>query len=186
MPLTVKISDISCPSILILSFSFCTNFIPSNNKEINSKVIILISDGEDFGDNTEESLNKIIESNYKLFTIGIGSEKGAEAPFYSTINIFERTYKRCKKRNRYTLTFSEPVSSILENSTKALLKKNGFEVVSQGENTGNVQFNIKTKSSYFKINFGTVKSLLVHDKRCSSHEDKKDLGFIFSGKSDFV
>ena len=46
--------------------------------EISSKVIILISDGEDFGDNTNESLNNIIESNIKLFTVGVGSEKGSK------------------------------------------------------------------------------------------------------------
>lgn len=46
--------------------------------EISSKVIILISDGEDFGDNTNESLDNIIESNIKLFTVGVGSEKGSK------------------------------------------------------------------------------------------------------------
>ena len=50
----------------------------SRSLEINSKVIILISDGEDFGDNTNESLDNIIESNIKLFTIGVGSEKGSK------------------------------------------------------------------------------------------------------------
>ena len=46
--------------------------------EISSKVIILISDGEDFGDNTNEYLDNIIESNIKLFTVGVGSEKGSK------------------------------------------------------------------------------------------------------------
>ena len=50
----------------------------SRSLEINSKIIILISDGEDFGDNTNESLDNIIESNIKLFTIGVGSEKGSK------------------------------------------------------------------------------------------------------------
>lgn len=50
----------------------------SQSLEINSKIIILISDGEDFGDNTNESLDNIIESNIKLFTIGVGSEKGSK------------------------------------------------------------------------------------------------------------
>ena len=50
----------------------------SQSLETNSKVIILISDGEDFGDNTNESLDNIIESNIKLFTVGIGSEKGSK------------------------------------------------------------------------------------------------------------
>ena len=50
----------------------------SQSLETNSKVIILISDGEDFGDDTNESLDNIIESNIKLFTVGVGSEKGSK------------------------------------------------------------------------------------------------------------
>lgn len=50
----------------------------AQSSEISSKVIILISDGEDFGDNTNESLDNIIESNIKLFTVGVGSEKGSK------------------------------------------------------------------------------------------------------------
>ena len=49
----------------------------SNNKEINSKVIILISDGEDFGEDTESSLEQIKSSSIKLFSVGIGSTKGS-------------------------------------------------------------------------------------------------------------
>lgn len=50
----------------------------SNNKEINSKVIILISDGEDFGEDTESSLEQIKSSSIKLFSVGIGSTKGSK------------------------------------------------------------------------------------------------------------
>ncbi len=50
----------------------------SNNKEINSKVIILISDGEDFGEETESSLEKIKSSSIKLFSVGIGSIQGSK------------------------------------------------------------------------------------------------------------
>jgi len=50
----------------------------SNNKEVNSKIIILISDGEDFGEETESSLEKIKNSSIKLFSVGIGSLKGSK------------------------------------------------------------------------------------------------------------
>ena len=50
----------------------------SNNKEINSKAIILISDGEDFGEDTESSLEQIKSSSIKLFSVGIGSTKGSK------------------------------------------------------------------------------------------------------------
>ena len=42
-----------------------------------SKIVILISDGEDFGENTEESVYKIVEEGIKLFTLGVGTEKGS-------------------------------------------------------------------------------------------------------------
>lgn len=50
----------------------------SQKNDVNSKIILLISDGEDFGEDTENALDKINESNIKLFTIGVGSEKGSK------------------------------------------------------------------------------------------------------------
>ena len=49
----------------------------SEEKDTKSKIIILFSDGEDFGDETEESIEKIKENSLKLFSIGIGTEKGS-------------------------------------------------------------------------------------------------------------
>lgn len=46
---------------------------PNTNK---SKIILLISDGEDFGENTDQYINDIKNSSIKLFTLGIGTEKG--------------------------------------------------------------------------------------------------------------
>jgi len=43
-----------------------------------SKVIILISDGEDFGDQTNEIDKEIEEKGIKLFTLGVGTEKGGQ------------------------------------------------------------------------------------------------------------
>ena len=50
----------------------------SQTNDVNSKIILLISDGEDFGEDTGNALDKINESNIKLFTIGVGSEKGSK------------------------------------------------------------------------------------------------------------
>jgi Ca-activated chloride channel family protein len=41
-----------------------------------SKIIILISDGEDFGEETDNAARQVEEKDYKLFTLGIGTEKG--------------------------------------------------------------------------------------------------------------
>lgn len=43
-----------------------------------SKVIILISDGEDFGDETEKYARDVESEGIKLFTLGIGTERGSQ------------------------------------------------------------------------------------------------------------
>lgn len=41
-----------------------------------SKIIILISDGEDFGENTDDAADEVVENDIRLFTLGVGTEKG--------------------------------------------------------------------------------------------------------------
>jgi Ca-activated chloride channel family protein len=43
-----------------------------------SKIIILISDGEDFGEETESIAKDVEESGIKLFTLGVGSDQGSK------------------------------------------------------------------------------------------------------------
>jgi Ca-activated chloride channel homolog len=47
-----------------------------NSSQAKSKVIILISDGEDFGEETDEIAKDIDQEDIKLFTLGIGTERG--------------------------------------------------------------------------------------------------------------
>ena len=49
---------------------------PSSQQK--SKVIILISDGEDFGEQTNEIDKEIEDKGIKLFTLGVGTEKGSQ------------------------------------------------------------------------------------------------------------
>lgn len=48
--------------------------------ETKSKVIILISDGEDFGDETDQVADEIDNKGVKLFALGIGTESGGTIP----------------------------------------------------------------------------------------------------------
>lgn len=43
-----------------------------------SKIIILISDGEDFGEETDQIAQEIEQTGIKLFTLGVGTEKGSK------------------------------------------------------------------------------------------------------------
>ena len=44
--------------------------------DTKSKVIILISDGEDFGEKTDEVVREIENHDIRLFTLGVGTEEG--------------------------------------------------------------------------------------------------------------
>ena len=46
------------------------------NAQAKSKVIILISDGEDFGEETDDVAQDVEKKDIKLFTLGVGTEKG--------------------------------------------------------------------------------------------------------------
>ncbi|MEJ2006294.1 MAG: VWA domain-containing protein [Cyclobacteriaceae bacterium] len=43
-----------------------------------SKIIVLISDGEDFGEDTSEELDNIEQAGIRLFTLGVGTESGSK------------------------------------------------------------------------------------------------------------
>src|SRR5436190_8793351 len=43
-----------------------------------SKIIVLISDGEDFGEETDKYVKDIEKEGIKLFTLGIGTERGSQ------------------------------------------------------------------------------------------------------------
>ena len=49
---------------------------PSSQQK--SKVIVLISDGEDFGENTDEVLKEVQDQDIKLFTLGVGTQEGSQ------------------------------------------------------------------------------------------------------------
>jgi Ca-activated chloride channel family protein len=55
-------------------------FIKDESQEIKAKSVILISDGENFGDDLENTVSELAENNIKVFSLGIGTEKGSQIP----------------------------------------------------------------------------------------------------------
>lgn len=51
-----------------------------STQEKKSKIIILISDGEDFGEEAQDVADEIENEGIRLFTLGIGTEKGGRVP----------------------------------------------------------------------------------------------------------
>lgn len=68
-------TDFAPPLRMALNKFTSDESVPSQQK---SKIIVLISDGEDFGNETNEVAEEIKESNIKLFTLGVGTEKGSQ------------------------------------------------------------------------------------------------------------
>lgn len=48
------------------------------NVRTQSRIIVLISDGEDFGENTDDAAGQVVESGIRLFTLGVGTEAGGK------------------------------------------------------------------------------------------------------------
>ncbi|MGC3946658.1 MAG: VWA domain-containing protein [Chryseolinea sp.] len=80
------------------------------NERSKSKIIILISDGEDFGETTKEVAQEIEKRDVKLFTLGVGTEKGG--------NIYNGNTLKTNRQGLIVLTKLNPDGLIsLANNT---------------------------------------------------------------------
>lgn len=68
-------TDIAAPLELALK-----KFRTDENQDPKSKSIILISDGENFGENLNSTLDQLSEEGIKVFSLGIGTEGGSTIP----------------------------------------------------------------------------------------------------------
>jgi len=97
----------------------------SKLSNLKSKIIVLISDGEDFGDETDQIIDKIENQGIKLFTLGIGTEKGSKIRTGSG-------FKRDKDGN-------EVVSRLKARSLKAIAAKTDGKYFEINESNNDVQ-----------------------------------------------
>jgi Ca-activated chloride channel homolog len=104
---------------------------PANQQK--SKVIVLISDGEDFGEETNDILQDIEDKSIKLFTLGVGTARGSQ--IYAG-----RSYKTDRSGN--------PVVTKLNSSAlKNLASKTGGQYFEINENRNDVSRLINTIGS---------------------------------------
>ncbi len=62
-----------------------------NRSEHTNRAIILVSDGEDYGDTYASIIDRLRQSNIQVFTVGIGTPEGAPIPEF--VNQEQRGYK---------------------------------------------------------------------------------------------
>ncbi|MFC0261111.1 vWA domain-containing protein [Fontibacter flavus] len=68
-------TDLSAPLTLALN-----KFEVEENNEVKSKSIILISDGEDFGDSFRDITTKLSDAGITVFSLGVGTTQGSTIP----------------------------------------------------------------------------------------------------------
>ncbi len=68
-----------------------------------SKIILLISDGEDFGDETPAMIERIKQDDIRLFTFGIGTIRGSKIPTRNGFKIDENGNQVITKLNPSSL-----------------------------------------------------------------------------------
>jgi len=104
--------------------------IQENDK---SKIIILISDGEDFGENTYEIVDKIKESSIKLFTVGIGTSQGTR------ITLRNGSFKKDKDGKEVVTKLNSTSLKKIANETKGKY----FEISNQINQINGMIYEIK-------------------------------------------
>ncbi len=83
-----------------------------------SKLIILVSDGEDHGDGAEEAIEMAREKGVRILTIGVGTEKGALIPLKDNRGNISSYKKDQNGENVITKLYPEVLQNIA-NKTKA-------------------------------------------------------------------
>ena len=100
------------------------------NSQTKSKVIILISDGEDFGEETDDVAKEVENKDIKLFTLGVGTEKGG--------NIYAGNSLKTTRQGLIVLTKLNPAQ------LKSLASKTGGQYFEINETKNDVSRLINT------------------------------------------
>jgi Ca-activated chloride channel family protein len=79
-------TDINAPLQMALS-----KFQSDERPEINSRSVILISDGEDFGDNFRPIISELSDAGIKIFSLGVGTSQGSSIPRGNSVIIDPKT-----------------------------------------------------------------------------------------------
>ncbi|SIS96316.1 vWA domain-containing protein [Belliella pelovolcani] len=66
-------------------------FTSDERPEMNSKSIVLISDGEDFGDNFRSIIGELNDKGIKIFSLGVGTTQGSTIPRGNSLIIDPKT-----------------------------------------------------------------------------------------------
>jgi Ca-activated chloride channel family protein len=99
-----------------------------NDEEQTNRVLVIISDGEDHNDSSISVAEAAVEEGIKIYTIGVGSEKGGPIPLKK--NGIVMSYKKNQS--------GETVITKLNKKTLVDIAKNANGTYVDGKNTNSV------------------------------------------------
>jgi Ca-activated chloride channel family protein len=73
-------TDLSQALDLALTRQTASAQTPSASEAPRATALVLVSDGEDFGDNLEAPVRELVRSGMRLYTVGVGTTAGARIP----------------------------------------------------------------------------------------------------------
>ncbi|GAB2634025.1 hypothetical protein GCM10026987_35030 [Belliella aquatica] len=79
-------TDINAPLQMALS-----KFRSDERPETNSRSVILVSDGEDFGENFRPIISELNDAGIKIFSLGVGTSQGSTIPRGNNVIIDPKT-----------------------------------------------------------------------------------------------
>jgi Ca-activated chloride channel family protein len=110
-----------------------------NDAEQTNRVLVIISDGEDHKDLNLDVAKAAAKEGIKIFTIGVGSEKGAPIPLKRNGVVVR--YKKTQK--------GEAVITKLNSNTLTAIAEEANGLFIQGQNTKQVTENSLASNSFF-------------------------------------
>lgn len=163
-------------------------------ESINDELMFIIKDfSESQGPACWHALSKNEHKKEKLTAlipayIGSGMEEASTFEFAQQAQAYERLFKRCKYKNKYTINYPAQASNDFKRAFEQLIKSQGFKVTNQKKDTGSIQVKLSEKQSYaFKnhlniINaeftildeFGDVIRFIKLKSKGSSFNNKKE------------
>ena len=123
-------------------------------ESINDELMFIIEDfSESQGPACWHALSKNNHKKEKLAAlipayIGSGMAEESAQEYIQQAQAFERLYKRCKYKNKYTITYPAQSSTDFKRAFEQLIKSQGFKVTNQKKDTGNIKVKLSEKQSY--------------------------------------
>ncbi|MFZ7132861.1 MAG: vWA domain-containing protein, partial [Eubacteriales bacterium] len=116
------------------------NAIPRFSEDARSKLIILISDGESYINDTrgmtyherlyiDEAIEQAIEENITIITVGVGEETGAKIPLFNSDGEFTGEYSKLRKeaKGKIYTSANDFITYLEEEGLKEIATETGGE-----------------------------------------------------------